>query len=419
FMKHGVEIFTPWSWQPGMWEVLHLFSRYNRSTSVRAVSDDETRVSAYATLDPHSGNTTIVLVNRELTASTATSVSLANLAIPDGIYATLQLANLPASETFVSHTSNAKAAGTVTVAGNQFSITLPALSITSVLLQKSPDGPPPAPGPSRLANVSVRAFSGAGDDVLIVGFYVDGIGSKELLLRGIGPMLAKYNVSSTMADPVMSLWSQSTGLITSNDDWGSNAAQITKASARLGAFALDPGTLDSALVANLSTGGYTAHIAGKAGGTGVALGEAYDGDLWGTARLVNVSARTWVGPGDNSLIAGFVVVGESSKTLLIRAVGPTLADPLYNVQGVLTNPVLRLYRLGDNAPLYQNDNWGTTSYSDEIAATAQLSGAFSLAPGTTDAVLLLTLPPGGYTAVVSSADNTTGVALVEVYEVQQ
>ena len=158
-------------------------------------------------------------------------------------------------------------------------------------------------------------------------------------------------------------------------------------------------------------------IEGKAGGTGVALGEAYDGDLWGTARFVNVSARTWVGPGDSSLIAGFVIVGESSKTLLIRAVGPTLAE--YDVHGVLANPVLRIHRLGDNTPLFQNDNWGSISFSDEIAATAQLSGAFEIPPGSNDAVLLLTLPPGGYTAVVSSADNTTGVALVEVYEIRQ
>jgi hypothetical protein len=165
--------------------------------------------------------------------------------------------------------------------------------------------------------------------------------------------------------------------------------------------------------------GYTAKIEGRSGGTGVALGEAYDGDLWGTAQLVDVSARTWVGQGDNSLIAGFVVGGESSKTLLIRAVGPTLADPAYNAQGVLTNPVLRLYRLGETSPLFQNDNWETISYSGEIAATAQLSGAFELLPGSNDAVLLLTLLPGGYTAVVSSADTTTGVALIEVYEVKR
>lgn len=420
FMKHGVEIFTPWSWQPGMWEVLHLFSRYNRSTSVRALSDDETKVSAYPTIDPHTGNATIVLVNRELTSSTATSVSLANFSMPDGNYPTLQLANLPASETFVSHTSNALASGTVTVAGNRFSIALPPLSITSVLLNKAPESPPPAPGPSRLANVSVRAVSGTGFDVLIVGFYVDGTGTKELLLRGVGPTLARFKVSSTLADPVMQLGSQSTGPIASNDNWGSNAAQITAASARLGAFALDPGSPDSGILTTLTAGsGYTAKIEGKAGGTGVALGEAYDGDLWGTARLVNVSGRAWVGPGDSSLISGFVVVGESSKTLLIRAIGPTLAESPRNVQGVLSNPVLRIYRLGEYSPLFQNDNWGTISYSGEIAATAQLAGAFELAPGSNDAVLLLTLPPGGYTAVVSSADNTTGVALVEVYEIQQ
>jgi hypothetical protein len=301
------------------------------------------------------------------------------------------------------------------VAGNQFSISLPALSITSVLLQKSPDTPP-GPGTSRLVNVSVRARSGAGENALIVGFYVDGTGSKEVLLRGIGPTLAPFNVASTLPNPVMRLASQSTGPVTSNDDWGSNAAAIAPASARLGAFALEDGSLDSALLATLPTGGYTALIEDKSGGTGVALGEAYDGDTAGTARLVNISARTRVGPGDDALIAGFVVGGTANKTFLVRAVGPGLTQ--YNVQNVLTDPVLQVFRVGENAPRYRNDNWGSISYLDQIATTAGHSGAFSIPSDSSDAVLLLTLPPGGYTAVVTSANGATGIALVEVYEVQ-
>ena len=415
FMKNGVEVLTPWGWQPGMWEVLHLYSRYNNSTSVRAVSDDETEVSAYATTDDGTGNVTIVLVNRALTASKTTSVALANRSLPDGAYATLQLANLPSIETFVSNTTNALTSGSVNLAGNQFSITLPALSITSVLL-KSTDNPPPPAGPSRLANVSVRAKSGTDANVLIVGFVVSGSGSKQILLRGIGPSLRRFDVSGTLPDPVLSLGNMATGPVASNDNWGSDAAQIASVSARLGAFDLDSGSRDAALVANLPTGLYTAQIGDKGGGTGVALGEAYDGDIAGTARLVNVSARTWVGTDADCLIAGFVVTGGSNKTLLIRAVGPGLTG--FGVPGVLNNPVLNVYRQGDTMPLFQNDDWGSISYSDQIATVAHKAGAFDLAPASKDSVLLLTLPPGLYTAVVTGANNTTGVALAEVYEIQ-
>ncbi len=416
FMKHGVEVFTPWSWQPGMWEVLHLYSRYNRSTSVRAVSDDENAVSAYATVNDSTGDVTIVLVNRALTASKSTSVSLANFSPADGVYTALQLANLPSTETFESHTQNALTSSPVNVTGNQFSITLPALSITSVLLPRSADAQPPAPSASQLANLSVRAKSGAGGNVLIVGFVVRGAGPKQLLLRGIGPSLGKFGISSPLPDPVLGLESQTTGSITSNDNWGADAAQITSVSTRLGAFPLDSRSFDAALVATLSAGAYTMQISDKSGGDGIALGEAYDGNLFGTARLVNISARTSVGIGAENLVAGFVVSGASSKTLLIRAVGPGLTS--FGVPRVLNDPVLRVYKQGDTMPQFQNDDWGSISYADEIAATARSAGAFDLAPGSKDSVLLLTLPAGAYTAVVTGANDTKGVALVEVYEIR-
>jgi hypothetical protein len=416
FMKHGVEIFTPWTWQVGMWEVLHLYSRYNYSTSIHASSDDETNVSAYATVDANTENVTVVLINRALSASKSTSVSLANLTMPDGTYSTLQLANLPSTETFVSHAANALIAGTVNVTGNQFSVTLPPLSITSALLRRTPDVTPPSAGPSRLANVSVRARSGSGENVLIVGFVVGGVGSKPILIRGIGPSLGRFGVSSTLPDPVISLAGKPSDPIMTNDNWGSDGARVTALSTSLGAFGLDSGSLDAALVANLPVGSFTAQIGDKGGGSGVALGEVYDAELDGAARFVNVSARTLVGTDADALIAGFVVNGSSDKTLLIRAVGPGLVS--YGVQGVLNDPVLRVYQQGSAMPLFQNDDWGTISYSDQIAASAQTAGAFALPAGSKDAVLLVKLPQGAYSAVVSGSNNTTGVALIEVYEIQ-
>lgn len=418
FMKHSVEVFTPWSWQPGMWEVLHLFARYNYTTSVRATSDDETAVSAYATSDATTGNLTVVLVNRNLTASKPASVSLAGTSIPDGSYPTLQLADLPSTETFVSHTQNALRTSSVAVAGQRFSLTLPPLSITSVQLRPVADVTPATPpgSASRLANLSVRAHGGSGDDVLIVGFVVNGSGNKRLLLRGVGPTLKDYGITAPMADPSLEL--HGTPELLTNDNWatGNSATELAALFSQLGAFSLATTSLDAALVPTLAAGPYSAHVKPKDTTGGITLGELYEVDSASPARLINVSARTRVGTVDDVLIAGFVITGPANKTLLIRAVGPRLID--YGVSGTLADPVLRVYRQNVSLPLFQNDNWSTNAYADQIVTTARTVGAFPLIDGSKDATLLLTLPPGVYSAVVSGAGDTTGVALVEVYEVE-
>ncbi len=134
FANKGVEVFTPWSWKTGQWEVLHLYSRYFQSTSVSAVSDNEATLSAYASVNENGNSMTVVLVNRNLNSNETANVNLQNYQVADGSFGTLQLSNLPGNETFLSHESNALAQGTVTVASNTFSLTLPPLSVTAVLL---------------------------------------------------------------------------------------------------------------------------------------------------------------------------------------------------------------------------------------------------------------------------------------------
>ncbi len=419
FMKHGVEVFTPWSWQPGMWEVLHLYARYNYANFVSGASDDETTVSAYPTVDSATGNVTVVLVNRALTQTTTTSVSLAGLSIPDRNYATLQLSNLPATETFVSHSANALKAGSVAVANSQFSISLPPLSVTSVLLHPQADvtPTPPPSSASRLVNLSVRARSGGGDDVLIVGLVVGGSGSKQVLLRGIGPSLKSLGVPTALADPTLTLFDSKGNQLAISDGWGTDpatAAALGALFSNVGAFALENSSADAALAPILTSGGYTFHVRGKAGTQGIALGEVYETGSAAGARLVNVSARTGVGVNDDVLIAGFVIVGPAAKTVLVRGVGPGLTR--FGVSGALADPVLRIYRTGVDVPIFQNDDWGSTAYADQIAATAERIGAASLTSASKDAALLLTLPPGVYTAIVSGAGNSTGVGMIEVYE---
>ncbi|HXD93605.1 MAG TPA: glycoside hydrolase family 44 protein, partial [Bacteroidia bacterium] len=135
FADNGVEFFSPWTWNIGMWEVLHLYSRYAKNNSIQSISSNENDVSAYSSISVANDSVTIILVNRNLTSSHTTNVSLANFSISNGTYTTLQLANLPSTETFVSHTNNALHTSTVTVTSNSLSISLPALSTTAIILK--------------------------------------------------------------------------------------------------------------------------------------------------------------------------------------------------------------------------------------------------------------------------------------------
>jgi hypothetical protein len=419
FMRNGVEVFTPWSWQKGMWEVLHLYSRYNYTTCVQSVSDDEATVSAYTTLDEATGNLSVVLVNRALNSARTAQVTLAGAGIADGTYNTLRLSGLPATETFVSHTTNALQQGTVQVSGKAFSLSLPALSVTTVLLKPVPDVivTPPASSATRLVNLSVRSFASPGTGVLTMGLVISGTGSKSILLRGTGPALIPFGVSNALANPVLTLFGENQVVLQSNDDWGNatGAPVLTETSRQLGAFALSDNSLDSALLRSLPAGLFTAEVLDKTGGSGVALGEAYEVDSTSSLRLLNVSGRAWVGTAPNQLIAGFVIAGPGTKKVLIRAVGPGLAAFL---PGYLKDPVLTVYRQGSQVPFYTDDNWSEVSYATEMGTVSKAVKAFDIDAASRDSVLLLTLPPGGYTAEVSGVSSTTGVALVEVYEVE-
>ncbi len=275
-----------------------------------------------------------------------------------------------------------------------------------------------ATGTSRLVNLSVRSTAGGDNAALIAGFVVSSGDPLSVLLRGSGPALNAFGVTGTLADPVLTLWSSNNAVLASNDDWGAanNVTQILAAAAQVGAFAFPAGGRDAALLSSLSPGAYTAQVSGKNAAAGTALIEAYDASSSATsARFINVSARTQVGTGGAVLIAGFVVLGTAPKQLLIRGVGPTLAA--FGVPGVLADPQLALFQQGVSSPLQQNDNWSTAANAAQIASAASAVGAFALPANSRDAAMLVTLPPGTYSAQVSGVGNTTGVGLVEIYEV--
>jgi hypothetical protein len=277
-----------------------------------------------------------------------------------------------------------------------------------------------AGGSSRLVNFSARAISGPGDQTLIVGFVIAGNG-KNLLVRGIGPTLSSFGVINALADPMLTLYDLTGGIIATNDDWQVTASGqasgtlIASTAAQVGAFPLVSGSKDSALLVMVNNGVHTTSMVRPNSTTGVALTEIYDIDPPSGARLVNVSARMNVTAGEGTLIAGFVVSGNLPKTVLIRAVGPTLSG--FGVSGVLADPMITVY--SGITSLASNDNWeaGVNTSAQLSGASAQV-GAFPLLAGSKDAALLVTLAPGAYSVQVTGVGNPAGVALIEVYDTQ-
>jgi hypothetical protein len=277
--------------------------------------------------------------------------------------------------------------------------------------------------PGRLIDVSCRAVVGQGDGALIGGFVVGGngtSGSIPLLIRASGPALGSLGVTGFLPDPSLTVYA-SGAVIASNNDWD-GSAQIASAAASVGAFPwTNASSPDAALEQTLSAGGYTALVTGASADSGVALAEVYDATPAGsrlpsTPRLLNISGRAQVGTGGNILIAGFVIGGSTSKTVLIRASGPALSP--FGVAGALADPMLQLYQTnadGTSTLVATDTGWAGNA---QIAAAAAAVGAFSWgASATADSALLFTLPPGAYTAEISGASGDTGVSLVEVYDV--
>ena len=271
-------------------------------------------------------------------------------------------------------------------------------------------------GASRLINVATRGYVSAGS-ALTPGFVLQGTGTKPLVIRAIGPTLNAFGLGGALADPMLEVipLGSSTAIAT-NDNWGGSTT-LSTAFSNVGAFPLDqPASKDASVVGSFSSAGatgYSARITSAAiGGAGLALAEIYDdGPLNAPVRLVNVSTIGFVGIGEQALIPGFVIGGNAPKQVLIRAVGPGLQP--FGVPDLLANPQLSVVPLGKDFSIATNDNWGGTA---ELQAAFNQASAFALSPGSTDAAVLLRLPPGGYSVVVSGVGNTTGTALVEVYD---
>lgn len=267
----------------------------------------------------------------------------------------------------------------------------------------------------RLLNLSARAYSAAPPEVLIAGAAVTGDRPKSLLIRAVGPGLSGFGVAGAMPNPRLATSRGAAGDI-DLDDWSQtpNGEALAAATTEVGAFGLVDGSKDAALLASFSRGPLTAQVQAGEGAPGVVLLELYEADQDASSRLINLAARARVGAGDEVLIAGFVTGGEGNLRVLVRGIGPGLTS--LGVAGAVDDPQLEIYR--GTGLVASNDNWSAVAAdANQVAAAAVQVGAFPLANGSADAALVLTLPPGTYSAQVRSRDGRAGNGLVEVYVV--
>jgi glucose/arabinose dehydrogenase len=256
----------------------------------------------------------------------------------------------------------------------------------------------------RMVNVSTRARASTGNDVVIGGFVIGGAASKRVAVVATGPSLAAHGIANPLANPRLTLVRSSDQLVVgTNDSWqaGVNASRLQEQ----GLAPSDP--REAALMVELAPGAYTAIVDGAAGETGIAVVAVYEVDH-PERRLVNLSTRANVGTGSEVVIGGFVIEGASARTVAIVGTGPSLAA--HGVTNPLADPQLVLVRSSDQSVLASNDNWQSAAN----AAQLQASGFAPSHPS--EAGILVTLPPGAYTAILSGVGSSTGTGVVAVYD---
>lgn len=256
-----------------------------------------------------------------------------------------------------------------------------------------------APGP--VLNISTRLMVGAGDNVLIAGFIVQGSAPKKVLVRGIGPSLRQLGVAGALGDPLLEVH-DSKGILATNDSWQDSS----QAEAIMASGIAPSDSHEAAILQVLAPGSYTAVVRGAAGLTGVGLVEVYDLDP-SSSKLANISTRGVVQSGEDVMIGGFIVGNDAPGKVLVRALGRSLASA--QVSGALADPQLEL-RDSDGNLMAQSDNWPDEVQAQEITDTG-------IAPSDPkEAAIVASLVPGNYTAVVRGVKDTTGIGLVEVYK---
>ena len=267
------------------------------------------------------------------------------------------------------------------------------------------------PYPAQLLNISTRAQVLAGDNVAIAGFIIRGY-SKSVTLRAIGPSLPLG--ARALQDPVLELYRGDGRFLVRNDNWKTRDDSGQSQEEQIKFTTIPPNNdLESAIHVTLESGAYTAIVRGKDGGTGIGLLEVYDSSPI-LAVFVNISTRGFVGTGDNVMIGGFIAGPntEGNQRVLLRARGPSLP-----VAGPLADPTLTLYD-SNGATIALNDNWKIDGQTGESQEAAIRAAGLPPPPDDRESSIALTVAPGAYTAILRGKSDTTGVALVEVYDLE-
>jgi hypothetical protein len=254
-----------------------------------------------------------------------------------------------------------------------------------------------------LANLSTRVQVGTADNVAIAGFIVVGNAPKQVVVRGLGPSLATAGVQGALSDPVLDLYDASGTLLSTNDDWEQGQAQELR-DANLAP--LQPA--ESAILTTLAPAAYTAILRGYRDATGVGLVEVYDLQTSASSKLGNLSTRGLVGSAQNVMIGGTIVTGPDAARVVFRALGPSLVAA--GIQNPVSDPQLDLFD-ANGGKISSNNNWKDSQQA--AIASAGLAPANDL-----ESALVADLVPGNYTAIVSSVNGATGIALVEAYHLQ-
>lgn len=285
---------------------------------------------------------------------------------------------------------------------------------------------PNGTGDARIVNLSTRGIVAPGENALIAGFVISGAEPKPLLILSAGQDLAKYGVTGAIGRPRIALYElRSTGnvLLAANSDWSANAATINPLRTALGVRAFEAPTDsahgDAGLVATLPAGSYSVVVSpdpASANQNGVGLVEIFDGAPTGASRLINISSRGRVEAGERQMIVGVVIAGRGEQRTLLRGVGPGLSA--FGVTSYLPDPsqVLRGTVDGASAIIGTNNDWWNSSTRDQLRALEPMLGAFPLLDDSRDSAVLMRLPPGAYTSVLSPADGTAGIAIAEIYD---
>lgn len=281
---------------------------------------------------------------------------------------------------------------------------------------------PPGDATAQIINLSTRGIVATGDDVLVAGFVISGPAKKKLLIRAVGSNLRRFGLTGVIARPHLKVYTKINGtetVIAENFDWQTGGAALDAAVTSTNAFpfiaATETGYGDAALVISLDPGVYSTVVAPattSANQDGIGLVEIYDVTPGDGSRLINISSRGRVETGARQMNVGVSVSGTGKARLLIRGIGPTLQA--LGLTTALSNPSLALYQ--SQAVVASNDDWWNSAQADQIVDISARLQAFGLGAFAADAVMLLRLDTGTYSAIISPSGSQSGVALAEIYE---